>query len=153
MITCPVSDSMASIVEDYVLVDPHFASSESISYCLETSLTHNCKTGVSTYTQKQNEQGIPVMQAKESTAISVGGVESSMKHEPDLFPTSIPSNVLREVQGLSILHPSTRLQLLHQCVQILTELSQEKVCCFIFFSAVVSFFLSPTQKKQKVLEF
>lgn len=121
-----------SIEKDYVLVNTHFASSESF-YCLETSLQHNCKTGVSTYTQKQNEQGRPVIQAKEPAASSVGGVESSLKQEPDLLPASIPLTILREVQGLSILHPSTRLQLLHQYVQVLTELSQEKVCCFFFF--------------------
>ncbi|PON78931.1 Serine/threonine protein kinase [Parasponia andersonii] len=124
-----VSDSMESIEKEYVLVNANFALSESISYYLETSLKHNFKTGVSTNSQKQNEQGRPVIQAKELAASS-SGVESSPKHGPDLLPTSIPSTILREVQGLSILHPSTRLQLLHQYVQVLTELSQEKITCW-----------------------
>ncbi|XP_030488353.2 serine/threonine-protein kinase ATG1a isoform X1 [Cannabis sativa] len=121
-----VSDSMESIEKDYVLVNPHFASSESISYFLETSQLSNSKTGVSTYAQKQNEQGRPVIQEEELAESSIGGLEGSLKHGSDLLPTSIPLSLLREVQELSILHPSTRLQLLHQYVEVLTELAQEK---------------------------
>ncbi|XP_062091271.1 serine/threonine-protein kinase ATG1a [Humulus lupulus] len=130
-----VSDSMESIEKDYVLVNPHFASSESISCYLEMSQLSNCKTGVSTYTQKQNEQARPIIQAEELADSSIGGVESSPKHGPDLLPTSIPLSLLREVQGLSILHPSTRLQLLHQYVEVLSELSQEKYDTALYLEA------------------
>lgn len=121
-----VSDSMVSIEKDYVLVDAYFASLESLSCFPEISMQFDCKIGASSYTPEQNEQGRPVMQAKELASNSVGSIESSQKHEANLLPTSSASTILREVQGLSILHPSSRIHLLHQYVQVLAELSLEK---------------------------
>lgn len=121
-----VSDSMELIEKDYVLVNAHFASLEAISCYREPSLQLERKIGAPFYTPEQNEQGRPLMQAKELGLSSVGGAESSLKHEANMLPTSSTSTILREVQGLSILHPSTRIQLLHQYVQVLAELSLEK---------------------------
>ena len=126
----PVSDSLESIEKDYVLVNAHLASVECISYFAETSQRLDCKTGASTDTsEKHNEQARKVIQEKELADSSVGGVESAQKLGADLLPTSSASTILRELQGLSILHPSTRIRLLHQYIQLLVELSQEKVCC------------------------
>ncbi|KAL5572228.1 hypothetical protein UlMin_021825 [Ulmus minor] len=118
-----VSDSMELIEKDYVLVSAHFASMETLSYYLDSSVQVKCEKEASD-SPKLNEQGRSVMQAKELASGSVGGVDSSQKHGSELLLSSSAS--LREVQGLSILHPSTRLQLLHQYVQIIAELSKEQ---------------------------
>lgn len=138
----PVSDSMELIEKDYVLVNAHFASLEAISCYREPSLQLERKIGAPFDTPEQNEQGRPLMQAKELGLSSVGGAESSPKHEADMLPTSSASTILREVQGLSILHPSTRIQLLHQYVQVLAELSLEKVCYRILTKCILSFRIS-----------
>lgn len=124
----PVSDSMECIEKDYVLVNARSSVIETFSYHLETSLQVNSTTRASTLAPKLNEQDVLDMQTAALAANSVGVTESLLNQGSVLLPTSSASTILREVQGLSILHPSTRLQLLHQYVQVLSELSQEKVC-------------------------
>ncbi|XP_034202883.1 serine/threonine-protein kinase ATG1a isoform X2 [Prunus dulcis] len=121
-----VSDSMESIEKDYVMVNPHFASMESFSYYLETSLQLNSTTRASISGSKQNDRDISVAKKTEEQATSSIGVESSQTCGSAKSPTSCESILLLEVQGLSILHPSTRLHLLHQYAQVLADLSQEK---------------------------
>ncbi|XP_008244197.1 PREDICTED: serine/threonine-protein kinase ATG1a isoform X2 [Prunus mume] len=121
-----VSDSMESIEKDYVMVNPHFASMESFSYYLETSLQLNSTTRASISGSKQNDHDISVAKKTEEQATSSIGVESSQTCGSAKSPTSCGSTLLLEVQGLSILHPSTRLHLLHQYAQVLADLSQEK---------------------------
>lgn len=119
-----VSDSMESIEKDYVLVNANSTLIETFSYHLGTSLQLHSTTKASTSTPKQNEQDRTTMHTKELVAGSLGVIGSSQNHGS----VSCASTILREVQGLSILHPSTRLHLLHQYIQLLSELSQEKVC-------------------------
>ncbi|ONI23653.1 hypothetical protein PRUPE_2G200500 [Prunus persica] len=121
-----VSDSMESIEKDYVMVNPHFASMESFSYYLETSLQLNSTTRASISGSKQNDRDISVAKKTEEQATSSIGVESSQTCGSAKSPTSCESILLLEVQGLSVLHPSTRLHLLHQYAQVLADLSQEK---------------------------
>ncbi|BFG22309.1 hypothetical protein CerSpe_085830 [Prunus speciosa] len=121
-----VSDSMESIEKDYVMVNPHFASMESFSYYLETSLQLKSTTRASISGSKQNDHDISVAKKTEEQATSSIGVESSQTCGSAKSPTSCGLTLLLEVQGLSILHPSTRLHLLHQYTQVLAELSQEK---------------------------
>lgn len=123
----PVSDSMESIEKDYVMVNPHFASMESFSYYLETSLQLKSTTRASISGSKQNDHDISVAKKTEEQATSSIGVESSQTCGSAKSSTSCGSTLLLEVQGLSILHPSTRLHLLHQYAQVLADLSQEKV--------------------------
>ncbi|KAM4094746.1 hypothetical protein ACB094_06G217400 [Castanea mollissima] len=121
-----VSDSMEPIEKDYVIVNvnAHFASVEAFSYYLESSLQDKSTTRVSPCpSRKSNEDIADAMQTMELTGSSVGAAQS---HGPDLLVTSSASSILRGVQGLTILHPSTRLLLLCQYVQALAELSQEK---------------------------
>ncbi|KAF3964231.1 hypothetical protein ACB098_06G214500 [Castanea mollissima] len=121
-----VSDSMEPIEKDYVIVNvnAHFASVEAFSYYLESSLQDKSTTRVSPCpSRKSNEDIADAMQTMELTGSSVGAAQS---HGPDLLVTSSASSILRGVQGLTILHPSTRLLLLRQYVQALAELSQEK---------------------------
>ncbi|KAM3698802.1 hypothetical protein ACB098_06G214500 [Castanea mollissima] len=120
------SDSMEPIEKDYVIVNvnAHFASVEAFSYYLESSLQDKSTTRVSPCpSRKSNEDIADAMQTMELTGSSVGAAQS---HGPDLLVTSSASSILRGVQGLTILHPSTRLLLLRQYVQALAELSQEK---------------------------
>lgn len=109
---------MESIERDYVLVNPHYGSTETFSYHLETSVQDS--TGFSSCQAKKNEQESEgVMPKKQFTGLHVHGL--------DLPSTSSEATISRELQGLSIQHPSTRLHLLHQYVHALTELAHEKV--------------------------
>lgn len=118
---------MESIEKDYVMVNSHFASMESFSYYLESSLQLDFTTRASTCAAKQKDHDIPaVMKTEELAAGSVGAANSGTR-ESVIVPASCASTLLLEVQGLSILHPSTRLHLLHQHAQVLADLSQEKV--------------------------
>ncbi|KAJ7963402.1 Kinase family protein [Quillaja saponaria] len=87
----------------------------------------NLTSRVSVYPSKRNDLEIAVpAEAKELAPCSPDGAEKSRSHEPDASATSCVSTVTKEGQEISLSHPSNRLQLLHQYVQILTELSQEK---------------------------
>lgn len=119
----PVSDSLEEIERDYVLVNALWTSIECISYFRDTSPQSESKTGSSVDTAKQIEQPKPTDMASSST----NPIESSKSCRAGSFPTSSTSTMLREVQGLSILHPSTKLNLLYQYVKALEELSQQKV--------------------------
>ncbi|XP_061996304.1 serine/threonine-protein kinase ATG1a [Rosa rugosa] len=121
-----VSDSMESIEKDYVMVNSHFASMESFSYYLEHSLQLDSTTRASICASKQKDHGIPRVIKTEELAAGSLGVGSSQTQGSVIEPASCASTLLLEVQGLSILHPSTRLHLLHQHAQVLADLSQEK---------------------------
>ncbi|KAH7519417.1 hypothetical protein FEM48_Zijuj08G0033900 [Ziziphus jujuba var. spinosa] len=121
-----VSDSMECIEKEYVLVNAHSTVIETFSYHLETSLQVSSTTRASRLAPKPNEQDVPVMQTAELAASTVGVTGSSQNQGSVMLHTSGASTMLREVQGLSTLHPSTRLHLLHQYIQVLSELSQEK---------------------------
>ena len=115
---------MESIETDYVIVNADFASMDAFSY-LETSVQDKSTTRVSICPSGKSDKDIAVeMQTMEPADSSVGAAQS---HGSDLLVTSSTSSIIREVQGLTILHPLTRLHLLYQYVQALAELSQEKV--------------------------
>lgn len=119
-----VAALMESIEKEYVLVNANFASMEGFSYYLETSVQDASITKVSNSTSEKNDHLSNSFQTKEVA----GGAGSSQSHaSASLESSSLKSSVLKELQGLTILHPSTRLQLLHQYVHALTELAQLKV--------------------------
>nr|POE94873.1 serine/threonine-protein kinase atg1a [Quercus suber] len=119
-----VSDSMEPIEKDYVIVNAHSTSVEDFSYYLESSLQDKSTTRDSLCPSRKSDKDIAdAMQTMELTGSSVGAAHS---HGSDLLVTSSASSMLRGVQGLTILHPLTRLLLLRQYGQALTELSQEK---------------------------
>ena len=116
---------MESIEKDYVIVNAYFASMDALSFYLETSVQDKSTTRVSICPSGKSDKDIAVeMQTMELADSSVGAAQS---HGSDLLVTSSASSIIREVQGLTILHPLTRLHLLYQYVQALAELSQEKV--------------------------
>lgn len=127
ILVSPASDSMESIEKDYVMVNSHFASMESFSYYLESSLQLDSTTRASICAAKQKDHDIPAVLKTEELAAGSVGAGNSQTRESVIVPASCASTLLLEVQGLSILHPSTRLHLLHQHAQVLADLSQEKV--------------------------
>uniref|UniRef100_A0A5B6YYX1 ATG1a/b/c MIT domain-containing protein n=1 Tax=Davidia involucrata TaxID=16924 RepID=A0A5B6YYX1_DAVIN len=131
-----VTDSMESIEKDYVLVNAHFASTVTFSCSLETSLLNNSASRVFSCPPKKYDQDVAAaMQARELAVTSFGSAKSLGSHESDPLAASNASTVLREVQGLSILHPSTRLQLLHRYISILSELVQVKFNAGLFLES------------------
>ncbi|XP_021897280.1 serine/threonine-protein kinase ATG1a-like isoform X1 [Carica papaya] len=124
-----VVDSMELIEKDYVLVDPHFASVESLSlsYYLETSLQASYPTRISNYPSKKNDQGLAIsIGTKGVGALSSNVAETLQVHSPSSLITSSESTMSMEVQRPNFLHPSSRLYFLHQCVRALEELAQDK---------------------------
>lgn len=122
------ADSFDSIEQEYVLVPAHFASMETLFSSLETSLRDNSTTRLPSYRPKMTSKGTAsLMQTGELIVSSICGVESMRSHVSAPLSTSQVSTELEDVQETSSLHPSTRLQLLSQYVNALTELAQEKL--------------------------
>ncbi|KAA3475166.1 serine/threonine-protein kinase ATG1a-like isoform X1 [Gossypium australe] len=123
-----VADSLEGIEKDYVLVNSHSASMETFSYYLETSLqdysTLKCQA-------KKSDQEPAVSLEKETAESSAASAKSPQFQGSDM-QTSSESAMLREVQRLNILHPSTRLQLLHQYARAIAEIAQGKYNAGLF---------------------
>lgn len=118
-----VSDSIESIEKGYVLVSAHCPSMETFSYRLETSL-QGCSSRVSH--ALSIDQDITANTQKRELIGSTRDTGESSRSQ-GRFSMPCAASMLREVQGLPILHPSNRLQLFHHYFQLLSDLSQEKV--------------------------
>ncbi|KAK9758128.1 hypothetical protein RND81_01G209100 [Saponaria officinalis] len=94
-----VADSLDAIEREYILVHSNFASMEILTSSLGTSLKESSNTRPCVSASKNNDQHVPITR------------------EPC---------VSRAAEELSVLHPSTRLQLLHQYLDALSDLAQEK---------------------------
>ncbi|RVW85106.1 Serine/threonine-protein kinase ATG1a [Vitis vinifera] len=124
----PIADSMESIEKDMFLVNAHFASMETLSSSLETSLQDNPAARATIYSPNKNDEDVAVaMKTTELTATSVGAVESPGNYEPDPSTPSCASTILKEDQELSVLHSSRRLHLLHKYAHAISKLAQEKL--------------------------
>ncbi|XWS31960.1 hypothetical protein CRYUN_Cryun23aG0120200 [Craigia yunnanensis] len=131
-----VADSMESIEKEYVLVNPHFTSMETFSYCLETSLQDNSTSRLlKCQTKKSDQESAVSVETNEIAGSSASSAKIPQLQGSDPQATSSESAMLREVQRLSILHPSTRLQLLHQYAQAIAELAQEKYNAGLFLES------------------
>lgn len=107
-----VVDSLELIEREYVLVNRPSASLEGSSDCFDTSL---------------QDSGFPNFLPRNEKVSS-----SSLEVQRPLSDVSGPrpasgSYLLTEVQRLTIVHPPTKLQLLHQYAQVLAELAREMV--------------------------
>ncbi|GLT34244.1 hypothetical protein SLA2020_087690 [Shorea laevis] len=130
-----VADSMEAIEKEYVIVNRHCGSTETFSYYLET-LVQGSSAGLSNFQAKnEQERAGDDMQKTQFAGSSAGHAKSSHVH--GLSPLSISSGqmISREQQGLSILHPSTRLHVLHQYVQALAELARENYNAGLFLES------------------
>ncbi|XP_042498515.1 serine/threonine-protein kinase ATG1a [Macadamia integrifolia] len=123
-----VADSLETIEKDYVLVNAHFASMETLSSSLEESLQDHSAPRVFCLPKKKIAKNVAVaMQTGKLATSSSGCTESQGVHASLPFAGSNASTELRDAQGSSKLHPSTRLQLLHQYVRELSELALGKL--------------------------
>ncbi|KAH8488913.1 hypothetical protein H0E87_024515 [Populus deltoides] len=131
-----VADLMESIEKDYVIVNRHFASMENFSYYLETSLHDSSTSKASLYLPQKNNQDTAVAtQTKEFTGSSVGSANNPEVHGSEPLSASCVPTILREAQGLPILHPSIKLQFLNQYAQEIAELAQEKYDAGMFLES------------------
>ncbi|KAF7843737.1 serine/threonine-protein kinase ATG1a isoform X1 [Senna tora] len=115
---------MESIEKGYVLVNRHFASMEGFSDYFEAPMKENLTSRLSICPPKRVEPEVEV--GKKMTDSASCYLDGSEKLKSDDLEASTLFPVLSKVQGVSMLQPSSRLELLHQYVQILKELSQEK---------------------------
>ncbi|GMI98495.1 autophagy-related protein 1a [Hibiscus trionum] len=127
------ADSMESIEKEYVLVNPHSVSMETFSY-LETSLQDHSTLKCSA--KMSDRESAVSLETKETAGSSASSAKIPRFQGSDpRTSSSSESAILREVQRLNILHPSTRLQLLHQYAQAIAELAQEKYNAGLFLES------------------
>ncbi|RWR87719.1 serine/threonine-protein kinase ATG1a-like protein isoform X2 [Cinnamomum micranthum f. kanehirae] len=122
MNTSKVADSMELIERDYVLVNSHCASTDSVS--LEASVQDISESRHSLHPLKTTGKCIAVQkQAEELSSSSVCDVDSFGSHGPVPLEAS---QALVDSADVRSLHPSMKLRSLHQYVHALSELAQEK---------------------------
>ncbi|KAH8517067.1 hypothetical protein H0E87_005136 [Populus deltoides] len=122
-----VADLMESLEKDYVIVNRHFSSMENFSYYLETSLQDSSTSKSSVQLpQKNNQEMVVAIQTEAFTGSSVSSANDPQVHGSEPLTASCVPNILREVQGLPIPHPSIKLHFLNQYAQAIVELAQEK---------------------------
>ncbi|KAJ4953921.1 hypothetical protein NE237_030753 [Protea cynaroides] len=123
-----VADSLESIEKDYVLVSSHFASMETLSSSLEESLQDHSTPRVFCFPTKKIGKNVGVAMQTSTLATNSARCEEILGIHASLpLATSHASTELRDIQGSSKLHTSTRLWILHQYIQALSELAQEKL--------------------------
>ncbi|CAK7348614.1 unnamed protein product [Dovyalis caffra] len=124
-----VAHLMESIEKDYVIVNHHSASTENLSCYVETSLQDSSTSKASVYLpQKNNQDTAVVTQTKEFA----GSASNPEVHGSE--PLTVPT-LLKEALGLSMLHPSIKLQFLNQYARAIAELAQEKYDAGMFLES------------------
>lgn len=120
---------MESIEKGYVLINPHFTSSEDFSDYFEASASvqDNPSSGVSICPLKGTSNLDIGKQTKDPSSSSTDGLNNFKSNELDAFVASCEFSTVRKEREFSLLYPSNRLEMLDQYVQVLGELSQEKV--------------------------
>ncbi|KAL2964646.1 hypothetical protein AAZX31_16G015800 [Glycine max] len=122
-----VSHLMESIEKDYVFVNSHFASFEAFSDYFEASVQNSSSHRISLFSSKRTNMEVGhAKQTKDLPFSSTEVLENLKSNKQEACVASCEFAALRKENGISSLHPSNRLQLLHQYVRILAELSQEK---------------------------
>ncbi|KAK7294573.1 hypothetical protein RJT34_17462 [Clitoria ternatea] len=126
----------ASIEKDYVLVNSHFGSLEAFSEYFEASVPEDSSSRISIFPSKRTNLEFGV--AKETKGLSSFSTKRLENLKNDELEASVASEftALRKEHGISSLHPSNRLELLHQYVQILAELSQEKYSLQLYLESL-----------------
>ncbi|KAJ6328887.1 hypothetical protein OIU77_010547 [Salix suchowensis] len=87
------------------------------------------------YVIKNNQDTAVATQIKEFTGSSVGSANNPEVHGSEPLNVSCVPTILREAQGLPILHPSIKLQFLNQYAQAIAELAQEKYDAGMFLES------------------
>ncbi|KAI5598952.1 hypothetical protein BDE02_02G165900 [Populus trichocarpa] len=131
-----VADLMESLEKDYVIVNRHFSSMENFSYYLGTSLQDSSTSKSSVQLpQKNNQDMVVAIQTEAFTGSSVSSANDPQVHGSEPLTASCVPNILREVQGLPIPHPSIKLHFLNQYAQAIVELAQEKYDSGLFLES------------------
>lgn len=123
LICFSVADSLEFIEQEYVLVHANFASMETLTSSLEPSLNENSTSMVPNCRLDMTRRGyVGPVKSEERPVLSI--------HHADTIdsPLSSPFTASEELHGTTSVHPSSRIQLLSQYINALTELTQEKVC-------------------------
>ncbi|KAL2893457.1 Serine/threonine-protein kinase ATG1a [Bienertia sinuspersici] len=132
----PVAYSLDSIEGEYVLVHSNFASMEILTSSLGTSLKERSATKACALAPTNDDKQLPpTPEMKELTDNVVGGSDRIIQGEMNLSAGSSSPSILRESQDLPILHPSTKLQFIHQYLGTLTELAREKLNAGFFLES------------------
>ncbi|KAJ0974464.1 hypothetical protein J5N97_016429 [Dioscorea zingiberensis] len=125
LFTSKVTDSLEAIEQEYVLVHPHFASTENLLSSIETSWQETSGAKLPSW---KISKGTSAQAQKEEEAItSVCLSERRRDHMSAHSSAPRESSVAEDPQGASSLHPSTRLQFLYQYIRAITDVAQEKL--------------------------
>lgn len=119
-----VADSMELIEREYVLVNSHFASMESLTSSLERTLIDS--SGGKACGVKPEMNIRVVAQTKDIATSSVG----------ETGKTSSTTSSVLSGQGIGSVHHSTRLHLLNQYARVLSAFAQEKLNAGLLLEAV-----------------
>ncbi|ESW07327.1 hypothetical protein PHAVU_010G120500 [Phaseolus vulgaris] len=118
---------MQSVEKDYVLVNSHFASLEAFSDYFDASVQDDSLYRISLTHSKITDLDIGVAKKTEDlTSSSSRELENLKSNKLETCVASFEFTPLRKEHEISSLHPSNRIELLHQYVKILKELSQQK---------------------------
>lgn len=132
-----VADSLECIEREYVLVLSNFASMEILTSSLGTSTKESSNSKACPLApNNREEQPMPI--AEDSKGLAAKFVASSASAScsgMDVSTASGEPHIPREAQGLTTLHPSTRLYLLHQYISTLSDLAQEKLNAGLFMES------------------
>ncbi|GAB4861490.1 hypothetical protein Ancab_036692 [Ancistrocladus abbreviatus] len=131
-----VAESVESIERSYVLVNSHFASMETLISSVETSLQDSSTARTCVLPSQMDGNVSVAAQAKELPAASTGGMYDSSSTRLESSTVSAQPDIFGEVQGLSVLHPSRRLQLLHQYLCALSDIAKEKLNASLFLASL-----------------
>lgn len=118
--------SLDSIEGEYVLVHSNFASMDILTSSLGTSLKEGSATKACSLAPKNNDKQLTTMPEMNEPTAKLGGSDS-LQSEMNTSTASGSPYISGEAQDLPILHPSTRLQLIHQFVGALSDLAREKL--------------------------
>lgn len=123
-----VLDSLECIEQEYVLVNVHAASTETLSSFLGASgLDHSQSKSVVSPSRKIQKSINAPMQIVGATEGSISGVESLESQSSIPLGTSEASISSRDMLERPSDHPPTRLDLLQRCAHLITELAKEKL--------------------------
>lgn len=122
-----VSDSLELIEQEYVVVNAQFSSMETLSSSLETSVIGSSSRQLGGLNKKQ-DSAATLMHNLEPPSLFDFRILRSHEFVPlEKTKTSQMSSEQKEMLRKSSLHPSVRLHLLHQYIEALSDLAQDKV--------------------------
>lgn len=127
IISPKVVDSLECIEQEYVLVNAHAASTETLSSSLGASGLDHSQSKAVVSPSKKIQKSINAIQIVGAAEGSICGVESLESQSSIPFGTSEASFSSRDMLDRPSDHPPTRLDVLRKCAYLITELAKEKL--------------------------